>query len=159
MAQGEAHCVLDHRSTVARADRVRRTVPPWTGTRSSHSPPRPGALFADLAERHNGVWGGCWCTWFHPDCEEHGETAEGNRAYKERLVREGHAHAALVFHGGHRDRLGRVRHAGELPGIHHLKQYTATLDRLPDYRITCLFVDKHHRRDGVAELAVRERSA
>jgi hypothetical protein len=21
--------------------------------------------FADLAERHNGVWGGCWCTWFH----------------------------------------------------------------------------------------------
>ena len=21
--------------------------------------------FADLAGRHNGVWGGCWCTWFH----------------------------------------------------------------------------------------------
>jgi hypothetical protein len=21
--------------------------------------------FAQLAERHNGVWGGCWCTWFH----------------------------------------------------------------------------------------------
>jgi hypothetical protein len=21
--------------------------------------------FADLAERHNGVWGGCWCTYFH----------------------------------------------------------------------------------------------
>ena len=22
--------------------------------------------FAQLAERHNGVWGGRWCTWFHP---------------------------------------------------------------------------------------------
>ena len=21
--------------------------------------------FARLAEKHNGVWGGCWCTWFH----------------------------------------------------------------------------------------------
>ncbi len=21
--------------------------------------------FAALAEKHNGVWGGCWCTWFH----------------------------------------------------------------------------------------------
>ena len=28
--------------------------------------------FADLAERHNGVWNGCWCTWFHPDCAERG---------------------------------------------------------------------------------------
>ena len=22
--------------------------------------------FGALAERHNGVWGGCWCTYFHP---------------------------------------------------------------------------------------------
>ena len=22
--------------------------------------------FAAFAEKHNGVWGGCWCTWFHP---------------------------------------------------------------------------------------------
>ena len=21
--------------------------------------------FVALAEKHNGVWGGCWCTWFH----------------------------------------------------------------------------------------------
>jgi hypothetical protein len=27
------------------------------------------------------------------------ESSEGNRAYKERLVREGKAHAALVFDG------------------------------------------------------------
>jgi hypothetical protein len=55
--------------------------------------------FADLAEKHNGVWGGCWCTWFHPACAEKGKSSEGNRAYKERLVREGKAHAALVFDG------------------------------------------------------------
>ncbi|MET0974108.1 MAG: GNAT family N-acetyltransferase [Leifsonia sp.] len=111
--------------------------------------------FADLAERHNGVWGGCWCTWFHPACEEKGQTAEGNRAYKERLVREGRAHAALVFDGDTAIAWAEYGTPAELPVIHHQKQYLATLDSLPDYRITCLFVDKNHRRDGVAELAVR----
>ena len=36
--------------------------------------------FADLAERHNGVWGGCWCTWFHTTPAEKTHTAVGNRA-------------------------------------------------------------------------------
>jgi hypothetical protein len=49
-----------------------------------------------LAEKHNGVWGGCWCTWFHPACAEKGVSPEGNRAYRERLVREGRAQAAAA---------------------------------------------------------------
>jgi hypothetical protein len=28
--------------------------------------PETWDAFADLEERHNGVWGGCRCTWFHP---------------------------------------------------------------------------------------------
>jgi hypothetical protein len=55
--------------------------------------------FVQLAERHNGVWGGCWCTWFHPAWAEKGESSAGNRDHKERLVHEGRAHAALVFDG------------------------------------------------------------
>jgi hypothetical protein len=60
--------------------------------------------FAQLAERHNGVWSGCWCTWFHPAWAEKGQSHAGNRAYKERLVGAGKAHAALVFHGESRSR-------------------------------------------------------
>jgi hypothetical protein len=76
-----------------------------TGTTSTTSftvkalGPDTWAAFADLAERHNGVWGGCWCTWFHTAYAEKGHSPEGNRALKERLVREGKAHAALVFDG------------------------------------------------------------
>jgi hypothetical protein len=55
--------------------------------------------FARLVERHNGVFGGCWCTWFHTFHAEKTFTAEGNRALKKRLVEEGGAHAALVFDG------------------------------------------------------------
>ena len=36
--------------------------------------------FAALVERHNGIFGGCWCTWFHPECAERGQSYEGNRA-------------------------------------------------------------------------------
>jgi hypothetical protein len=43
----------------------------------------------------------------------------------------------------------------ELPNINHRKEYDAELDRLPDYRITCFFVDRRYRRKGVAAVALR----
>jgi GNAT superfamily N-acetyltransferase len=43
----------------------------------------------------------------------------------------------------------------ELPYIHHRKEYDATSTRRPDYRLTCIFVDRDHRRHGVAEFALR----
>ena len=61
--------------------------------------PETWDAFAALVERHNGIFGGCWCIWFHPDCAERGKGAEGNRALKRKLVEDGKAHAALVFDG------------------------------------------------------------
>jgi len=42
----------------------------------------------------------------------------------------------------------------ELPNIHHKKDYEAGLESWPDYRITCIFVDRNHRREGVAAVAL-----
>jgi GNAT superfamily N-acetyltransferase len=42
----------------------------------------------------------------------------------------------------------------ELPTIHHRKQYLAEADVMPDYRITCIFVDKRHRGQGYAKVAL-----
>jgi hypothetical protein len=53
--------------------------------------------FAQLAEKHNGAGFGCWCTWVHSRVDR--PEGEVGRAWKERLVREGKAHAALVFDG------------------------------------------------------------
>jgi GNAT superfamily N-acetyltransferase len=75
--------------------------------------PETWDAFAGLAERHKGVWGGCWCTWCQfgsPD---------------------------------------------ELKNIKHRKEYEAELDSLPDYRLTCFFVDKRYRRRGVSALALQ----
>ncbi len=88
--------------------------------------------FARLVERHNGVWNGCWCTWFHPSCAEKGQTAEGNRALKERLVKEGRAHGAPVFDGDVAVAWCEYGTPEELPNIYHRKEYEADLDSLPD---------------------------
>src|ERR1700712_4662402 len=99
--------------------------------------PETWEAFADFAERHNGVWGGCWCTWFHPAFPERGQSAEGNRSLKKRLVDEGSTHAALVFDGDTAVAWAQYGSPDELPSIYHRKQYEAEAERLPDYRITC----------------------
>ncbi|MEN0129945.1 MAG: GNAT family N-acetyltransferase [Brevundimonas sp.] len=111
--------------------------------------------FADLAERHNGVFGGCWCTWFHlyPDPPERREI--GNRELKRRLVEQGRAHAALVFDGDEAVAWAEYGPVDELPNIHHRKQWEAETVTPPDFRITCLFVDRRYRRSGMAATAVR----
>jgi hypothetical protein len=38
--------------------------------------------FARIMEKHNGVWGACWCVAFHPKSDETKERAASNRAYK-----------------------------------------------------------------------------
>jgi GNAT superfamily N-acetyltransferase len=43
----------------------------------------------------------------------------------------------------------------ELPNIYHRKEYEAGLVMPPDYRLTCFFVDRAHRREGVAAVALQ----
>jgi GNAT superfamily N-acetyltransferase len=111
--------------------------------------------FAALTERHNGVWGGCWCTWFHryPDPPERKEL--GHREFKRQLVERDRAHAALVLDGDRAVAWAEYGPVDELANIHHRKEWEKTADRIPDFRITCLFVDRDYRRKGIASIAVQ----
>jgi ribosomal protein S18 acetylase RimI-like enzyme len=110
--------------------------------------------YARMMERHNGVFGGCWCTWFHTLSADKTFTADDNRALKQRLVAEGRAHAALVLDGDEAVAWCQYGSPAELPNIYHRKQYDAETERPPDYRITCLFVDKKYRRKGLAAIVL-----
>jgi GNAT superfamily N-acetyltransferase len=111
--------------------------------------------FADMVERHNGVFGGCWCTYFHTMNVDKERTYEANRSLKQRLVDEGRAHAALVYAGDEVVAWCEYGSPEELPNIYHRKQYEEELDALPDYRITCIFVDKRYRRQGLSAVALQ----
>ena len=107
--------------------------------------------FAALVERHNGVWGGCWCLEFHPEGAKRGPHRREAKACR---VREGTAHAALVFDGSTCGGWCQFGSPAELPRIKHLRIYSQGLEPLPDWRITCFFVDKAYRGQGVAALAL-----
>jgi hypothetical protein len=79
--------------------------------------------FAGLAQRHNGVFGGCWCTYFHTMHSEKTFDADDNRSLKRRLVEEGRAHAALVYDGDEAVAWCEYGSPEELPNIYHRKQY------------------------------------
>jgi GNAT superfamily N-acetyltransferase len=111
--------------------------------------------FVGLVERNGGMFAGCWCTKFHSDCAEKGQTAAGNRALKQRLVAEGIAHAALVYDGTRAVAWAEYGSPEELPDIHHRKEYLATAERLPDYRVTCILVERGFRGRGLAARALR----
>jgi GNAT superfamily N-acetyltransferase len=111
--------------------------------------------FARLVEAHGGVWGGCWCMAFHPPRGNPPYTADDNRLAKEQRVRAGTAHAALVYDGD--DCVGWCQFGPpeELPRIKHRRAYDAAAPTPPDWRVTCFFAAKSHRRSGVATAALR----
>jgi GNAT superfamily N-acetyltransferase len=45
--------------------------------------------------------------------------------------------------------------AAELPRIKHKRDYLSGLTGLPDWRITCFFVDRGRRHEGVASAALK----
>jgi ribosomal protein S18 acetylase RimI-like enzyme len=108
--------------------------------------------FAELVERNNGVFGGCWCIGFHLD---RGQKETDHRAAKEDRVRTGRAHAALVFDdNGAAQGWCQFGSPAELPGIKHRREYDKDAPPLPDWRITCFYVDTKHRGQGVARAAL-----
>jgi hypothetical protein len=78
-----------------------------------------------LAEKHNGVWGCCYCSYFRGDTAEAVKNDCDRATFKRRLVDEGVAHAALVFDGDAAIAWCEYGSPEELPGICHRKQYDA----------------------------------
>jgi GNAT superfamily N-acetyltransferase len=110
--------------------------------------------FEQLAQKHNGVWGGCWCTNFHPKSPLQKQSSELTKSYKKQLVDEERAHAALVFDEDVCVAWCQFGSPEELPNIYHKKEVESKMT-LPDWRITCFFVDKDYRKKGVSLFALQ----
>lgn len=111
--------------------------------------------FEKLVNIHHGVWGGCWCTWFHQCDTVKRTTPEGNRILKKELVETNRSHAALVYEGDECIAWCQYGSPAELPAIYHKKEVEDSTYIWPDYRITCIFVHTKYRKKGVAKIAVK----
>jgi hypothetical protein len=109
--------------------------------------------FAALSEANNGVWGGCWCMGMHVGRWGADPTPEKNRAAKRDLVFRRAVHQVLVYDGA--ECVGWCQYGTPAEIITmNTKAYARELDRLPDWRIGCIFTGNHHRGHGVARTAV-----
>ncbi len=108
--------------------------------------------FVRVVEKHNGIWGGCWCVSFHLTRSEEKEWGGKHRSLKERLVREHRTHSALVYDGS--DIVGWCQFGSpaELPA--RMAGFNRLGEAQPDWRITCFFVDRDHRKEGVSKAAL-----
>jgi hypothetical protein len=119
--------------------RIRELGPPtWTD-------------FQRVAEKHNGVWNGCWCVAFHLERRTE-QTPTEAKAMKEKLVRANRSHAALVYEGA--DIVGWCQFGppSELPA--RMGGFNKLGVPAPEWRITCFFVDRDRRKQGVAQAAL-----
>ncbi|MER6290161.1 GNAT family N-acetyltransferase [Streptomyces sviceus] len=108
--------------------------------------------FAELVERNNGIFGGCWCMGYHPEA---GRDGTSRREAKEDRVRTGRAHAALVLdEEGLAQGWCQYGSPEELPDIKHRRAYDKDAPPRPDWRITCVYVDRKHRGRGIARAAL-----
>jgi hypothetical protein len=96
--------------------------------------------FEALFAKHNGVWGGCWCMFYHTKGEflikGHGPD---NKKTKKALVKKRRTHGIIVYSG--KTPIGWVQYGPKLSLDDEGKRF---------WRITCFFVDRNNRRRGVA---------
>ncbi len=114
--------------------------------------PETWPAFEQMMRDHDGVWGGCWCLAFHAGTKKVGVQTE-RCALKKQMVAEGQTHSALVFDGATCVGFAQYGSPAELPEIKNKKRYQEGDHRLPDWRITCHFVAKSHRKRGVMRRA------
>ncbi len=110
--------------------------------------------FERLFASHGGVWGGCWCMFFHAPGSFDAKAYQANRGAKHALVRRGKAHGTLVYCAGEPVGWCQFGPREELGRIDRKRGYTPTAE--DPWRITCLFIAPGHRRSGLAKLAVCE---
>jgi GNAT superfamily N-acetyltransferase len=117
--------------------------------------------FEELFSRYGGVQDGCWCMYYHRERPNRGkpdgERIAQNRRDHRRLVTRDAAHGILVYEGGRPVGWCQFGRTPELPRIDSGLKYRAlgaARDPPPDWRITCFFVDREHRRGGVAAAAL-----
>ncbi len=115
--------------------------------------------FEALFAKHNGVWGGCWCMFYHTKGEflikEHGPE---NKKTKKALVKKRRTHGIIVYSG--ETPIGWVQYGPkpELPRLDASKTYQSLgLDNKEKklWRITCFFVDRNNRKRGIAGFGLK----
>jgi ribosomal protein S18 acetylase RimI-like enzyme len=102
-----------------------------------------------------GFSGGCWCMWWRVTSREWDERhGDGLRSELQALVRQGDEPGLVAYMDD--EPVGWVALAprSAYPRLNRSPKLKPVDDR-PVWSITCFYIDRHHRRQGVAEALLR----
>ncbi len=116
------------------------------------------ADFDALFGKHKGVRGGCWCTFNLCTSSQFDKMSrEQRRAFQQSLVEQGLGSGILVYDGQVPIGWCQVGPAARFPRFERnriYKELTIPEELKPDWRISCLFVDKHRRNKGLSRVVL-----
>jgi len=117
------------------------------------TPERWSDLVALFGER--GACGGCWCMWWRlPRSEFDARKGASNRAAFRRIVAGGREPGLLAYRGGRPVGWCAVEPRDRYPALAR-SRVLAPVDDRPVWSITCLFIERSHRRRGVSVALLR----
>lgn len=106
-----------------------------------------------------GACGGCWCMlWRLPRKQFEAQKGSGNRAAMRALVAAGAEPGLLAYRGSTAVGWVSVAPRPEFPALERSRVMKSIDDR-PVWSVTCLYVDKDHRRTGVSVALLRAAAA
>lgn len=111
--------------------------------------------FLALFGKHRGVRGGCWCTYHRCTSTHYTQLGrEGRREHQAALAREGMGYGLLFFDDTTPVAWCQIGPASGFPAFDRNKRYAENAlpvrTMRPVWRITCLFVDKDRRGEGLS---------
>jgi GNAT superfamily N-acetyltransferase len=114
--------------------------------------------FEALFGKHKGVRGGCWCTYHLCTSSQFNHMErEARKAFQKALAFQGMGSGLLVYENGTPVAWCQFGPADRFPSYDRMRAYKALAlppDLRPQWRISCLFVDKHRRREGLSKVAL-----
>jgi GNAT superfamily N-acetyltransferase len=116
------------------------------------------ADFETLFGKHKGVRGGCWCTFHLCTSAQYDKMAKDERKeFQKELAYQGLGSGILVYDQETPVAWCQVGLAERFPRYERMRAYqelNLPAQLLPRWRISCLFVDKHRRHEGLSTFAL-----
>ncbi len=112
--------------------------------------------FEKLFQKHKGVRGGCWCTFHQLPSSDYIKMSRQDRKYYHRKRVEEHIATGLILYEDQNPigwcQFGRGDIFEQLNRNRAYKKLDKEKQMTPDWRITCIFVDKDYRRVGLSSV-------
>lgn len=112
--------------------------------------------FETMFLKHKGVRGGCWCSYYLGYASEIQKLdRDGRKNFHKDIVMSGLPTGIIIYEDLIPIGWAQVSNPQVIKRFNHNKIYSTTeFNHQPRWRISCIFVDKDHRKQGLSKIVM-----